>query len=742
MKNKMKIIIPLIIYMVYLGTVNNIVYAQSSETTITLDDIFNKRKFSAKYVWGFRSLKDGLHYCKLQRNKNSAATDILEYEIVSGTPSDTIFKGEWLKPVTEEADPKVIPFGNYAFCDDESKILLSTASETIYRYSTKESNYIWDRKQQKLSPLSEGGKQRYAKFSPDGSMVAFVRDNNIFIKDLDKNTETQVTADGKNNEIINGATDWVYEEEFGFTRAFFWAPDGSKIAFYRFDESRVKEYTMPNYGTLYPENNTFKYPKAGEENAIITIHVFDLKQNKTSTIDIGAEKDQYIPRIKWTQDPSMLAIQRMNRHQNHLELLFADISNNSTKVILTEENKAYIDITNDLTFLKDNQHFIWTSEKSGYNHIYLYSLDGKLANQITQGEWELSSLYGVDEIKGLVFYQAYDKSPLEKYVYSITLDGKKKTQLMKKKGYNSAKFIVDHSKFLGYFSNVTTPTEVALYTSDGDKLRILEDNESLKEVLGKYPLTKKEFFDFKTSEGVQLNGWMVKPHNFDPKQKYPVLMYVYGGPGSQTVTNRFDSRGYMWYQHLAQKGYIIVSVDNRGTGGRGEDFKKMTYLKLGQYETTDQIEAAKYLSSLKYVDPERIGIWGWSYGGYTSVLCITKGADVFKMAIAVAPVSHWKFYDTIYTERFMRTPKENPEGYEAGSPLNFTDKLRGNFLIIHGTADDNVHFQNSAELIGALVKSNKQFDMAIYPDKNHSIYGGVTRWQLYTKMTNYILENL
>jgi len=734
-RNKIVLIITLVPWLSFCS----IAISKPSGEELTLSDIFEKSAFSVRSVWGMKFLKDGNHFSKTVHNNNSGRSDILSFDLTTGEVYDTIFKGEWLVP---QDSTEAVRFGAYNLSRDESKVLLPTEMESIYRHSTREYNYIWHRDKKYLQPLSIKGKQRYAKFSPDGSRIGFIRDNNLFITDLETNQETQVTFDGEVNNIINGATDWVYEEEFGFTRAFFWSSEGNRIAYYRFDESKVRSFSMPIYGDLYPEDYIFKYPKAGEKNAIITIHVYDLKSNKTSTIDIGEEQDQYIPRIKWTKNPELLSIQRMNRHQNKLELLMVNTSSGKVTTVLAEENDKYIDVTDDLTFLDDMIHFIWTSEKSGYNHIYQYTLGGTLVRQITTGDWDVTRYYGVDEANNKIYYQSTEESPLEKHIYSIFINGKGIDKLSKRDGINRADFTPNFAYYILYHSDANTPTRVALYTSEGTQIRSMEDNAELVSTLGKYDISKKEFFTFKTSEGTHLNGWMIKPPDFNPKKKYPLLMYVYGGPGSQTVTNSWDGRGFIWYQYLAQQGYIIASVDNRGTGSRGEKFKKMTYLKLGKYETEDQIEAAKYLGDLRYVDKDRIGIWGWSYGGYMAAMCITLGADVFKMAIAVAPVTHWKFYDTIYTERFMRTPEENPEGYEEGAPISYADKLKGNFLMIHATADDNVHFQNTVEMVDALIKANKQFDLAIYPNKKHGITGRLTHYQLYTKMTDYILGNL
>lgn len=708
-------------------------YAQSETKQITLNDIFRSRKFYPEYISGIRSLNDGEHYCILEKD----SLNVINYK--KGEKTGTIVTSSQLIP---EGDTIPIGMRRYQLSNDENKILFATETKSIYRYSSKSKYYIYDIESGKLTQLSQGGKQRLAAFSPDGSKVAFVRDNNMFIKNLENGNEQQITTDGLYNNIIYGTTDWVYEEEFGFTKGFLWSPDGSKIAFYRFDESNVKEYQMTMWGDLYPEHYKYKYPTAGEDNSIIKILVYDLATKQTTEMDIGEDTDIYIPRIKWTKNSEKLSIQWMNRLQNELKIFLADVTTEKTKIIYHETNKYYIDITDNLTFLEDNEHFIITSEQDGYNHIYLYDMKGNLIKQLTKGEWDVTEFIGVDEKKGLVYFISAETTPLNRELYVVKLNGSGKKKLSEKDGNNRVRFSKQFKYFINTYTNANTPANITVNSAKGNELRVLKDNLKLKETIEEYKFSSKEFFTFTTSEGVELNGWMIKPPDFDPEKKYPVLMYVYGGPDSQTVRNSWGG-GNLWYQMLASKGIIIASVDNRGTGARGEEFKKMTYLQLGKYETIDQIEAAKYLISLGYVDPERIGIWGWSYGGYMSALCMTKGADYFSTGIAVAPVTNWRNYDNIYTERFMRTPQENPDGYDDNSPINHVEKLEGNFLIIHGTADDNVHVQNSIELVTALVDADKQFEMQFYPNSNHGIYTGRnTTIHLYTRLTDFILDNL
>ncbi len=711
--------------------------AIGAQPDYTLEDVFKSYKFSQEGIEDIKFSNDGKHYFKIKADEKYR--DIVKYDIARGKQRAIIFKGKDFI-----VDANTLRFKRYYFSADEQSLLLETDYEKLYRRSSKANFYIYNTKSKNVTPLSVNGKQRLATFSPDATKIGFVRENNLYVKDLSNNKEFTITDDGVINKIINGATDWVYEEEFGFSKAFFWSPDGSKIAYYKFDEERVKEFSMPIYkNNLYPELYTFKYPKAGEENSIVSIWIYDFENKANTKVDIGVYDDQYIPRIQWSNNSSQLTVQRMNREQNKLELLLVDASTGKTNIILREETETYIDVHNNLTFINNSDQFIWTSDKSGYNHIYLYDLAGKELKQLTKGDWEVTQVYGVDQLNQKVYYQSAENSPLERAIYSIDMKGENKKAIFDQKGVNSARFNNAFTYAIHSFSNTETPTVTNLTESSGNIVRALENNHRLEEEIEKVNIGKKEFFSFETVDGSMLNGYMIKPNSFDPSQKYPVMMYVYGGPGSQTVKNQWSSGGRdMWLRSLTNKGYIIVSVDNRGTGARGSTFQKATYKNLGQLETIDQIEAAKYLSSLDYIDKGRIGIFGWSYGGYMSSLCILKGADVFKLAIAVAPVTHWKFYDSIYTERYMNLPKNNQEGYDSNAPLDHVDKLRGKYLLIHGTADDNVHFQNTAVMIERLVQANKQFDLFTYPDKAHGISGGNTSLHIYTKMNDFVLNNL
>ena len=722
-----------IFYLAFISLIliSNTNYAQETEKKVTLEDIWKKGTFRPAYIYEIRSMKDGEHYCVSENGK------INEYSYKEAKLEKTILDASQIKLPNSD---KFLNIEDYQFSKDESKILISMNTEQIYRHSSKCDYFIWDIKAEKLTALSMGGKQRLADFSPDGTKVAFIRDNNLFIKDLVKDKEIQMTTDGLNNNIIYGTTDWVYEEEFSFTRAFFWSNDGAKIAYYRFDESKVKEYTMTMYGDLYPEQYKYKYPKAGEDNSIVSIFTYDVAANKSTKMDIGTESNQYIPRIYWTAENNTLAILRMNRLQNKLEILLNDATTGTSKVIYTEENKYYIEITDDINFIKKG--FVLTSEKDGYNHIYYYDMKGKLIKQITSGKWDVVDIKGVDEVNGIIYFRSAESAPINKELYCVKLDGSKKTKLNKTDGTNDAQFSSTFKYYINTFSSANVPPIYTINLSDGKETNVLDNNEKLKNKFKLYGFSNKEFASMHVADGVDLNYWIIKPKDFNPAKKYPVLMYVYGGPGHNTVTNSYDRSDYLWYQMLAQKGYIIVSVDNRGTAFRGEEFKKCTYKELGKLETEDYINAAKWLGSQSYIDKDRIGIFGWSYGGFMSTLCMTKGADYFKTGIAVAPVTNWRYYDNIYTERFMRTPKENPLGYDDNSPINHVKKLKGKFLLVHGTGDDNVHVQNSMDLINALVNANKQFEMQYYTNKNHSIYGGFTRLHLYKRMTDFLLLNL
>ncbi len=710
------------------------IFAAAQPEEISLEKIIREGYFRPSGITRGRSMQDGLRYTLI-----SNRTDLNVHMYETGEFVETLFSTTGL--LTDDQD-RPLAIGSYQFGPDEKYLLIGVRQQQIYRRSSKAQHYLYSIADKTIEPLSEGTYQQIPEFSPDGKKVAFVRDNNLFIKEIAGGKEWAVTTDGIYNEIINGTTDWVYEEEFGFVKGFYWSPDSRRIAYYRFDETHVKEFVMMLYGSLYPREYRFKYPKAGEQNAHVNIYVYDLESANSRLMDTGEEKDQYIPRIGWTSNPEKLAIQVLNRHQNKLNILLGDALSGETDLLYTETNKYYIDITDDLTFLADGRHFIISSEKSGFNHLYLYDMRGREVRALTSGNWDVQRFLGVDESKGLVYYLAREESPMTNHLYSVRLNGRGKTRLSRGHGTHNPAFSNGFRFFINEFSTFSMPPIFSLHKADGGLIKVLEDNSSLNVKLRDHGFVEPEWFSFITSDGVSLNGWMLKPHDFDPGKKYPVFMYVYGGPGSQTVIERYNASNGPWFQMLAQMGFLVVSVDNRGTGGRGEEFKKMTYMQLGKYETIDQIEAAKYLGTLGFVDSSRIGIYGWSYGGYMNSLCISLGADVFAAAIAGAPVTSWRYYDTIYTERYMRTPQENPSGYDDNSPITHAGAIRGAYLLIHGSADDNVHYQNTIEMADALIKAGVQFDLMIYPNHNHGISTPNARLHMYRMMNDFLLKNL
>ena len=701
----------------------------AQEKKISLEEIWDG-SFTPERLQVLRSMNDGLHYTILKSNAKDKISSIEKYDYTTSTQVSEIVSSE---------EDNVPFFTSYAFNTDESKILLATDVDQIYRRSRKGVYYVYDRASASVTKIAEE-KIQEPSLSPDGKRVAYVWENNMYIKDLEDGGTNQITSDGEINAIINGITDWVYEEEFAFVRAFEWNSDGSKIAYLRFDERAVPEFSMDMYGTgLYPDQHVFKYPKAGEANADVSLKLFDLKSGESADIDLGDA--YYIPRIKWMNDPDILTVQVLNRPQNHLKFMGVNALTKQAYTIMEERDTAYIDITDDLTFLADDR-FIWTSEASGNNHIYLYSKNGKSRQQLTQGPWEVTRYYGYDAKGKRIYYQSSERSSIQRDVFSIGLNGKRKKQLTDRSGFNSASFSTAYTYFINTYSSATTPTQYELRDArTGKVVRVIENNQELQEKLSEYVISPKEF-STRSVNGNELNMYMIKPADFDPSKKYPLFMFQYSGPGSQQVADRWMNTNDYWHQLLASEGYVIACVDGRGTGLKGRDFKKVTQKELGKYEVEDQIEAARLLSELPYIDEDRTGIWGWSYGGFMSTNCILKGNEVFETAIAVAPVTSWRFYDTIYTERYMLTPQENPSGYDDNSPLNYPEMLKGKYLLVHGSGDDNVHVQNTTRMVEALVQANKPFEWAIYPDKAHSIRGGNARLHLFTKMTQFIKENL
>ncbi|WP_397364684.1 S9 family peptidase [Olleya sp. R77988] len=700
---------------------------------ITLENIWSG-SFRTQGLDALHSMSNGQQYSVLNFDRENGATTIDIYDYKTLQKVSTLVSSANIEAIQY--------FTDYTFSDDETLVLLATDEESIFRRSSLGKYYVYNTKTQKTTLVAEE-KIQEPTFSPDGNKIAFGLNNNLYVKNLQTGKTKQFTFDGVKNKIINGITDWVYEEEFAFVRAFDWNADSNKIAFIRFDETDVPEFSMDVYGKqLYQTQTVFKYPKAGEKNAEVSLHIYDLNNNKLEEVKVDkAYTDFYIPRIKWTNDADVLSAQYMNRHQNQLDLWMVNAKKNKATLAIAETDKAYVDVTDNLTFLDDDS-FIWTSEKDGYNHIYHYDKKGKLINQVTKGNWEVTDYYGYDDKTGQIFYQSVESGSINRDVYSVKLNGTQKQRLSKNEGTNNADFSADFSLFINTFSNTTTPYSYTLNDAkSGQVIKSIKDNSDLKATLKDYQLSKKEFSTIKVN-GNDLNMWMIKPANFDATKQYPLFMYQYSGPGSQQVANRWNGANDYWYQMLAQQGYIVACVDGRGTGLKGADFKKVTQNELGKYEVEDQIDAAKLLGARSYIDSSRIGIWGWSYGGFMSSNALFKGNDVFKMAIAVAPVTSWRFYDSIYTERYMTTPQENASGYDENSPINHVDKLKGDFLLIHGSGDDNVHLQNTMRMVEALIQANKQFEWMIYPDKNHGIYGGNTRLHLYTKMTKFINRTL
>ena len=704
-----------------------------------LDDFSYKGTFRTKGISGLRSMNDGIHYTKTEDGKK-----IIKYSYQTGKEVAVLVD---LNNMRHESP--IEKFDNYQFSPDESKVLVYTNIEYIYRHSFKADYYVIDVQRREIEILSNDGKQQQATFSPDGHNVAYVRDNNIFIKKLRFNTESPITTDGALNSIINGLPDWVYEEEFGLKKAFEWSLDSEELAYIKFDESEVKEFSFTLFkGTspemeefsLYPGQYRFKYPKAGEDNSKVSVHVFNVRNRTTKQMDVGTLSDVYIPRIFWTQSPGQLAIVKLNRRQNQLELYLSNSSSGVGKVIYTNRNERYIaeNVLDNIIFLEDGKHFVYVGELDGYNHIHLFGIDGRKIRQITKGEWDVTNFYGFDNKNKLFYFQAAATSPLKREVYSIRMDGTKQTRISPLDGTNNAIFSKSFDYYINGYSSASTPPVFTLYNSAGKQVRVIEDNSDLKNKLKDYNIVSREFFKFTTSEGIELNGWMIKPPQFNKDKKYPVFMSQYGGPDSQQVLDRWE---FGWEQYLAANDILIVCVDGRGTGARGEEFRKCTYMKLGRFESDDQIEAAEYLAKQSYVDENRIAIWGWSYGGFMSALCMSR-SDIFKVGIAIAPVTSWRYYNSAYTERFMRKPQENGGGYNNNSPMIFAENLNGRLFLIHGSADDNVHLQNTVEFADKLIQAGKQFDMFIYPNRNHNINSGNSRKHLYQMMYDYLIKNL
>jgi dipeptidyl-peptidase-4 len=702
---------------------------------LSVEKIWKNYEFRGEGIEGFRSMQDGLHFTRL--NDKNGEQSISKHEITNSNGAGIVLISA--EKLAYQGDK--ITIDDYFFNEDETKVLLTTQTTSIYRRSYTAVHFLFDLKTGTLKALDETHQpQTLAEYSPDGKMVSYIYKNDLYVKDIASGKVKKLTQDGKRNKVINGTTDWVYEEEFSITKAYDWSPDSKYIGFLRFNEKEVKEFNLTYYGELYPQNYSYKYPKAGEDNSRVSAHIATVKSGKISPIDLG--EYEYIPRIEWSGNSNKLILQTLNRHQNDLKYHLIDLTGKkiSHKVFFQEKSDSYVEIDNNLLILSDGNTILRTSEADGFNHIYKLSFDGK-SEQITKGNWDVIEFYGIDEKEGQIYFSAAQKDAISKGIYRINLDGSVISSISSETGYNEAEFTTGMKYFVKTYSNANTPPVYILCDNLGKEISVLEDNIKLKTTLSGYNLSKKEFVKFQ-SGNTTLNGWMIKPVNFNPNQKYPVYVTIYGGPGHNEVSDSWDGNDYFYHQLLAQKGYIVVSVDPRGTMYRGAAFKKSTYLQLGKLETEDFINTAKELQKLPYVDPNRIGIQGWSFGGFMTSLAMTKGADYFKMGISVAPVTNWRYYDNIYTERFMRTPKENENGYDDNSPINFVHLLKGKYFLIHGSGDDNVHYQNSMEMINALVRANKQFDLFIYPNRNHGIYGGNTRNHLFTMMLDYTLENL
>ena len=711
-----------ILYQKLISCVVFSVFTLNSAQEITLNKI-HSGYYRTDFIYGINSMNDGEHYTVLEKD------GIIKYSYKTGKKIETILEAK---------------IQDYTFSHDESKVLVLNEQQPIYRHSFLGKYHVVNlSKNGKITALNNGNWVQEPKFSPDGRFVAFISGNNLYYQDLSSEKITQITFDGEKNKIINGLADWVYEEEFGHADMYQWTKNSESLVFVKFDESQVKEMNMQVFnGNLYPQDFRFKYPKAGEENSKVSVYAYDLKLNKSTQINLSNFETYYIPQVFQTSQPNEIAIATSNRHQNKLEIIKINTKNLSTKKILTETDAAWIETDNlSLEFLEDNS-FLWASERDGFRHFYWYTPDGKLKKQITKGNWEITDYYGFSPKNSEILVQTTEKGSTNRVVSKINIKTGKKQIVSELNGTNNADFSKSFQYFINTHSSAEQPNTYTLRDFNGKTLRELQNNNSALKKLQSDGFVAKEFLQIPNKNGDQMNAWMIKPKDFSPNKKYPVLMFQYSGPGSQQVSNAWDGRNTIWFNLLAQKGYIVLCVDGRGTGYRGTKYKKATYKNLGKYEIEDQIAAAQWIGSQSYVDAGRIGIFGWSFGGYMASLAMTKGADVFKVGIAVAPVTTWRYYDTIYTERYLQTPQENPQGYDENSPINFADLMKGKYLLIHGTADDNVHYQNAVEMAEALIQKNKEFEFMTYPDKNHGIYGGNTRLHLYQKMTDFILNNL
>ncbi len=696
--------------------------------------------FAGEALTRVEPMADGETYAQISKD----GKQVVKYSFKTGKQVGVIFDANAVRGAN------IGSIDGYVMSPDGRRMLIQTHTKRIYRRSFTAEYYIYTLGNSSVVPLSDGGPQQTPIFSPDGNQIAFVRDNNIFlVKLLYDNAESQVTKDGKRNEVINGIPDWVNEEEFATNSSMVFTADSKQICWIRYDESAVKEYSMQMFKGSnpsmdeyadYPGFYSYKYPVAGGENSKVAVYSYDIKSRQTRKMQLPLDADGYIPRIKMTSDPTKVAIFTLNRHQDNLSIYMANPLSTVCQLVIQDKVDKYFKEEAMANIKITDRHILMPSDRDGYMHLYLYTLGGQLKRRVTRGNYEVTDVYGYDEATGDVYYAANELGPQDKQVYVAHQNGKTE-RLTAREGYNSATFSAGYKYFINTWSDINTPVVYTLNNNSGKVLSTLVDNKGLKEKLAAYDLGTRELFSFTTSEGVKLNGWMVKPAGFDASRRYPVIMYQYGGPGNQQVLNSWNigmcGQGALLEQYMAQQGYIVVCVDGRGTGGRGAEFEKCTYLRLGELEAKDQVETALWLGSQPYVDKNRIGIWGWSYGGWNTLMSMSEGRPVFRAGVAVAPPTSWRYYDTVYSERYMRTPKENPSGYDEVNPMARVDKLSGALLICHGLADDNVHFQNTAEYTEALVQADKDFKENIYTNRNHSIYGGNTRNHLFRQMVNF-----
>ena len=702
-------------------------------------------KFSQQTMTAVRPSAGGETYTQISADRKQ----IVSYSFRTGKQEQVIFDASTAR------GGKVNKVDNYIMSPDGQRILIQTDTKPIYRRSFTATYYIYDVRNNKLTPLSDGGPQQTPVFSPDGNQIAFVRDNNIYlVKLLYDNAESQVTKDGKRNEVLNGIPDWVYEEEFSTNSSMVFSADSKQIIWIRYDESQVKQFSLQLYKGMtpekpeyaeYPGTYSYKYPVPGQVNSKVSVHSYDIKSHQTRRIDLPLDADGYIPRIKATSDPTKIAIFTLNRHQDMLRIYMANPLSTVCQLAIEDKVDKYVKEESFEEVQLTDKHILLPSERDGYNHLYLYNLNGQLVRQIVKDQYVVQRVYGYDELTGDTYFAANPNGPTDQQVMVAHANGKTEV-LTKKAGVNNAVFSGNYKYFINTWSDLNHPLQYTLCQNNGKVLQTLIDNQELVQKLAAYDLGTKELFSFTTSEGVQLNGWMVKPKDFDPARKYPVIMYQYGGPGNQQVLNQWgigmSGNGAILEQYLAQQGYLCVCVDNRGTGGRGAEFEKCTYLRLGELEARDQVETALWLGQQSYVDENRIGIWGWSYGGWNTLMSMSEGRPVFRAGVAIAPPTCWRFYDSIYTERYMRTPQENPKGYDEVNPISRASQLHGALLLCHGLADDNVHYRNTAEYVEALVQADKDFRQLVYTNRNHSIFGGNTRNHLFRQAVNHFNTTL